>query len=40
MLLFSYGTQRQEAVQLANFGRLLQGTHDAMPGYRQEMMKA
>jgi Gamma-glutamyl cyclotransferase, AIG2-like len=37
-LLFSYGTLRQEAVQLANFGRLLQGTRDAIPGYRQEII--
>jgi hypothetical protein len=37
-LLFSYGTLRQEAVQLANFGRLLQGNRDAMPGYRLELI--
>jgi gamma-glutamylcyclotransferase (GGCT)/AIG2-like uncharacterized protein YtfP len=31
--LFSYGTLRQENVQLASFGRLLAGTPDALPGY-------
>ena len=32
--LFSYGTLRQEAVQRANFGRLLEGEPDAVIGYR------
>jgi hypothetical protein len=32
--LFSYGTLQQHEVQLANFGRLLSGTWDALPGYR------
>jgi gamma-glutamylcyclotransferase (GGCT)/AIG2-like uncharacterized protein YtfP len=32
--LFSYGTLRQEGVQLASFGRLLEGSDDALPGYR------
>lgn len=32
--LFSYGTLRQEDVQLSSFGRLLEGTEDALPGYR------
>jgi gamma-glutamylcyclotransferase (GGCT)/AIG2-like uncharacterized protein YtfP len=31
--LFSYGTLRQENVQMASFGRLLAGSHDALPGY-------
>lgn len=32
-LLFSYGTLQDEAVQLANFGRLLSGRPDSLPGY-------
>lgn len=32
-LLFSYGTLRDEAVQLANFGRLLSGRAALLPGY-------
>lgn len=32
--LFSYGTLRQPAVQLANFGRQLEGAADAAIGYR------
>ena len=32
--LFSYGTLRQANVQMATFGRLLDGTPDALPGYR------
>lgn len=32
--LFSYGTLQSPAVQLARFGRLLEGTPDALPGYR------
>lgn len=31
--LFSYGTLRDSAVQLANFGRLLSGRADFLPGY-------
>jgi hypothetical protein len=31
--LFSYGTLRQEGVQLATFGRLLRGTDDSLPGH-------
>lgn len=31
--LFSYGTLQQEEVQLATFGRLLEGHADALPGY-------
>lgn len=37
--LFSYGTLRQSAVQLASFGRLLAGTDDAMPGYRLSLIE-
>ncbi|MFL6862200.1 MAG: gamma-glutamylcyclotransferase family protein [Allosphingosinicella sp.] len=32
--LFSYGTLRQPEVQLATYGRLLEGEPDALPGYR------
>jgi hypothetical protein len=31
--LFSYGTLRNENVQMASFGRLLSGTPDALIGY-------
>ncbi len=31
--LFSYGTLRQEDVQLSLFGRTLEGTADVLPGY-------
>jgi gamma-glutamylcyclotransferase (GGCT)/AIG2-like uncharacterized protein YtfP len=34
--LFSYGTLRQPEVQLATYGRLLDGTPDALVGYRLE----
>ncbi|GMA23864.1 hypothetical protein GCM10025864_16230 [Luteimicrobium album] len=33
-LLFSYGTLRLPTVQRANFGRLLDGTNDTLPGFR------
>ena len=33
VLLFSYGTLRQENVQLAIFGRRIEGRPDALPGY-------
>jgi hypothetical protein len=33
VLLFSYGTLRQENVQRATFGRLLEGRPDALTGY-------
>jgi hypothetical protein len=33
VLLFSYGTLRDSAVQMANFGRLLSGREDSLPGY-------
>lgn len=32
--LFAYGTLRQRAAQLATYGRLLDGTPDALAGYR------
>ena len=34
ILLFSYGTLRLPAVQLATFGRLVDGRDDAVPGHR------
>ena len=34
ILLFSYGTLQQEAVQLHTFGRRLEGETDAILGYR------
>src|ERR1700761_7451411 len=39
VLLFSYGTLQQDEVQLASFGRLLEGEADAMPGYRQSLLE-
>jgi hypothetical protein len=33
VLLFSYGTLQDSAVQMANFGRLLSGRADSLPGY-------
>ena len=32
-LLFSYGTLRQSEVQLTTFGRVLDGSHDAIVGF-------
>ncbi|HJZ82067.1 MAG TPA: gamma-glutamylcyclotransferase family protein [Pyrinomonadaceae bacterium] len=32
--LFTYGTLQQEEVQLATFGRRLEGRPDVLPGYR------
>ena len=37
--LFSYGTLRQEGVQIASFGRLLKGADDALPGYRRSVIE-
>lgn len=37
-LLFSYGTLQSEAVQLATFGRRLDGVADTLPGYRLEQL--
>ena len=39
VLLFSYGTLQLESVQRESFGRLLEGTDDTMPGYRQAMVE-
>jgi gamma-glutamylcyclotransferase (GGCT)/AIG2-like uncharacterized protein YtfP len=37
--LFSYGTLRLDSVQMASFGRLLQGRNDAMPRYRKDVVE-
>lgn len=37
-LLFSYGTLRDPAVQRANFGRVLAGREDRLPGYAQRLV--
>jgi gamma-glutamylcyclotransferase (GGCT)/AIG2-like uncharacterized protein YtfP len=37
--LFSYGSLRQEKVQLASFGRLLTGSPGALPGYASTMIE-
>lgn len=39
VLLFSYGTLRDPAVQKALFGRLVDGEPDAIPGWRQRMIE-
>lgn len=36
--LFAYGTLQQHEVQLANFGRPLDGTPDVLRGYRLEAL--
>jgi hypothetical protein len=36
--LFSYGTLQSESVQLATFGRKLEGKPDTLPGYRLVMI--
>jgi hypothetical protein len=38
ILLFSYGTLQSKPVQLASFGRELEGTPDVLPGYRLRML--
>ncbi len=37
--LFSYGTLQYESVQLANFGRTLQGHADSVSGFKLEMVE-
>jgi gamma-glutamylcyclotransferase (GGCT)/AIG2-like uncharacterized protein YtfP len=37
--LFSYGTLQQEGVQLASFGRRLEGRKDAMTGHKRSMIE-
>jgi gamma-glutamylcyclotransferase (GGCT)/AIG2-like uncharacterized protein YtfP len=38
-LLFSYGTRRQENVQLSAFGRVLQGQKDELLGFEQSLVR-
>jgi hypothetical protein len=38
VLLFSYGTLQDRAVQLASFGRELAGTSDTLPGYATSLL--
>lgn len=38
-LLFSYGTLQLESVQLASFGRCLDGEADAMTGWKTVMLE-
>jgi gamma-glutamylcyclotransferase (GGCT)/AIG2-like uncharacterized protein YtfP len=38
-LLFSYGTLQQESVQLATFGRLLQGQRDELLGFAPSLVE-
>ena len=38
-LLFSYGTLRQDGVQMATFGRLLKGEPDTLVGYARELIE-
>lgn len=38
MLLFSYGTLQDANVQIANFGRVLKGHPDTLPGYVQGLV--
>jgi hypothetical protein len=37
--LFSYGTLQQPDVQRATFGRLLEGTGDALVGFEQTLLR-
>jgi gamma-glutamylcyclotransferase (GGCT)/AIG2-like uncharacterized protein YtfP len=37
--LFSYGTLQQPAVQIANFGRLLDGEADVLEGYKVDQVE-
>lgn len=39
VLLFSYGTLQDPAVQRANFGRELKGRADSLPGYTQRLVE-
>jgi hypothetical protein len=38
VLIFSYGTLQDRAVQLANFGRELTGSSDSLPGYTTSLL--
>lgn len=37
--IFSYGTLQLEKVQIESFGRILNGTKDALPGYKLTMLE-
>ncbi|WP_223488993.1 gamma-glutamylcyclotransferase family protein [Pseudomonas sp. A-RE-19] len=39
VLLFSYGTLQDQAVQLSTFGRELKGRLDRLPGYKQNLVE-
>lgn len=39
VLLFSYGTLQDPAVQMANFGRLLEGTADQLVGFERSLVE-
>ncbi|EJM75027.1 gamma-glutamylcyclotransferase family protein [Pseudomonas sp. KB_15] len=39
VLLFSYGTLQDPAVQLSTFGRELKGRADSLPGYKQNWVE-
>ena len=39
VLIFSYGTLQDRAVQLENFGRELAGTSDSLPGYSTSLIE-
>jgi gamma-glutamylcyclotransferase (GGCT)/AIG2-like uncharacterized protein YtfP len=38
VLLFAYGTLQDRAVQMANFGRELEGRPDSLPGYSTSLI--
>ncbi len=38
-LLFSYGTLRQKSVQMATFGRILQGSADQLVGFELTLVQ-
>jgi hypothetical protein len=38
VLIFSYGTLQDRAVQLASFGRELSGSSDSLPGYSTSLI--
>jgi len=39
VLLFSYGTLQDQAVQRSTFGRELKGRLDRLPGYKQNLLE-
>lgn len=38
-LVFSYGTLQHDEVQVATFGRLLQGQRDELPGFEPSLVR-